>query len=185
MRLRAVMLIGLSLAAAGCSAPGRVATDDASLDREFIRTFGLPSDMPPPDSRDRPASGLARRSPWLFFARSSPSAPPAPKPPPPIPKPKVEPIPKAPAPGVSWQPNTYEWNGNSFIWLAGRWVPVPPGLVWQYGTWVMNEFGEWRWRTGGWAPPGAYPVIQQANAAVQDASGDLSAGSFPSDPVLP
>ncbi len=152
------LLVPMLCLLAGCSAPGRMPAGDASLDRDFIRRFGRPEDMPPPQRQalNEPADPLARRSPWIFFASRTEQAP-APKPPPPIPRPKVEPTPRAPARDVSWQPNTWEWNGKEFVWQSGRWTRVPPGLIWQHGLWTQNEFGEFLWRTGGWAPPGADP----------------------------
>ena len=157
MTPRAFILLGLCFAVAGCAAPGRVAVDDASLDRQFIERFGLPNQMPPQGATNRPAPALARSSPWRIFGRLGGDSQPAPKGPPPIPAPRVEPIPRAPARDVSWQPNTYEWNGKGFVWQPGRWVRVPPGLAWQYGTWTQNYFGDYVWRTGGWLPPGQQP----------------------------
>jgi hypothetical protein len=184
LQLRAFILFGLCLTVVSCSKPGRMAPDDASLDRGFIERFGLPGDLPPPGSSDRPASPFARSSPWLFFASSRPAAPVI-KPPPPIPKPRVEPIPRAPVRGVSWQPNTFEWNGKNFVWQPGRWVPVPPGLVWQYGSWTQTEFGEYVWRTGGWVPPGPPPVFQQATAFPAAPSTTFVPEADPTAPILP
>jgi hypothetical protein len=132
---------------AGCTAPLPRKPGDAALDRPFIERFGVPGDMPTVDGRPGPL--LAEHSPWLLFGRAAPAQP-RPKPPPPIPKPLIEPVPRPPAPGLSWQPNTWEWNGHTFVWQPGRFVAVPAGLHWEYGGWTYDRFGQLIWRTGGW-----------------------------------
>ena len=139
--------LGAALVLAGCNAPSRLPADSAALDRPFITRFGVPGDLPTEDGRPGPA--LATSSPWRLFARMKPSQP-VEKPAPPVPQPLIEPVPKAPKPGLAWQPNTWEWNGQTFVWQPGRFVSVPVGVHWEYGGWRHDEVGALVWRTGGW-----------------------------------
>jgi hypothetical protein len=150
----------LCAALAACNAAPRAPADSAALDKSFIAHFGVPGDMPTEDGR--PGPNLAETSPWRLFARRTPATPPQ-KPPPPVPAPLIEPVPRSPRPGLSWQPNTWEWNGQTFVWQAGRFVQVPPGLHWEYGGWRHDELGQLVWRTGGWLA-GPDPTTREAQS---------------------
>jgi hypothetical protein len=125
-----------------------------------------------------PQPSFAPRSPWKFFQNDT-SRVPVIKPPPPIPRARIEPIPRAPGPNLSWQPNHWEWNEQRFVWQPGRWVVVAPGLQWAYGTWVPSDIGGWLWRTGGWVPP---PPVPQMSASAKP-PGNIQPYSFPPSPL--
>ncbi|MBV8911976.1 MAG: YXWGXW repeat-containing protein [Acetobacteraceae bacterium] len=63
--------------------------------------------------------------------------------------PPVPPIPaeNVPAPPVSrttliWQPGHYDWTGQSYLWIGGRWVErAGHGALWQDGYWEQTPRG--------------------------------------------
>lgn len=58
----------------------------------------------------------------------------------------------APAPAMAFVAGHYQWNGASFNWQAGRWVPIPAGYIrWVNGRWEQNVHGFY-WINGYWVP---------------------------------
>ena len=56
----------------------------------------------------------------------------------------------APGPGYIWQDGYQQWNGNSYVWVAGRWVRPPHRHArWTAGRWVHNSHGYY-WQEGRW-----------------------------------
>lgn len=50
-----------------------------------------------------------------------------------------------------WQPGHWDWNGTSYVWAPGTWVPRDGhGTVWQPGYWAMGNVG-CAWVPGHWA----------------------------------
>ena len=77
-------------------------------------------------------------------------AQPGPPPYPNIPPLRHEVVPPPP-PGARmvWESGHWRWNGNGYVWIAGRYAPV--GRV--HGRWVH---GHWAWRGGAWAWEGSH-----------------------------
>jgi hypothetical protein len=48
----------------------------------------------------------------------------------------------APGPRHVWIPGYQKWNGNSYVWVAGRWM-IPPraGVVWVPPHWAPRRGG--------------------------------------------
>jgi hypothetical protein len=69
-------------------------------------------------------------------------------PPPPV---RVGVVGVAPGPGFVWIPGYQSWNGNGYVWVAGKWVRPPRvGVVWvqpryaHSGTTWLYHAGYWR-----------------------------------------
>lgn len=61
-----------------------------------------------------------------------------------VPKPPVSATP------LIWQPGHWEWTGNAYAWIQGRWVErAGHGTLWQDGFW-SNVNGVWTWIPGHW-----------------------------------
>jgi hypothetical protein len=71
--------------------------------------------------------------------------------PPPPPLAETVPLPPVSAEPLVWQPGHYDWNGSSYVWVAGTyvprdghgtlyqpgyWAPSPNGFVWVAAHWV-------------------------------------------------
>ncbi|MEM9069167.1 MAG: YXWGXW repeat-containing protein [Myxococcota bacterium] len=71
----------------------------------------------------------------------------APTAPPPAPR---ETPPPPPAPGLVWQPGFWQWNGQNFVWIAGRWALPQDNKEWQAPSWQVRGnvriFVPGRWR---------------------------------------
>jgi hypothetical protein len=57
----------------------------------------------------------------------------------------------APGPEFVWIDGYHRWNGNAYVWVAGRWERPPhPRAVWVRGHWDHSNRGyywvEGRWR---------------------------------------
>lgn len=67
------------------------------------------------------------------------------------PRNQVERRPVSPGRGYIWQPGYQNWNGNSHVWVGGRWEQPPRrGARWESHRWQKRR-GEWvlvegRWR---------------------------------------
>jgi len=48
----------------------------------------------------------------------------------------------APGPRYVWTPGYHRWNGDRYVWVAGRWV-IPPrrGVVWVPPHWAPRPGG--------------------------------------------
>jgi hypothetical protein len=67
-------------------------------------------------------------------------------PPPPI----RETILVSPGPGYFWVGGFHSWNGNSYVWVPGRWERIPGRRhAWAPGHWVHGRHG-WYWVEGHW-----------------------------------
>ena len=67
------------------------------------------------------------------------------------PRPIVERRPISPARGYVWVPGYHNWDGRSYVWVAGRWEQPPRARArWQKHHWVKQRGGwvlvEGRWR---------------------------------------
>lgn len=63
---------------------------------------------------------------------------------PPIPPIRAEQVPVPPHSSVVliWQPGHYDWNGDAYVWVAGRWVErAGHGTLWQDGYWDQTAQG--------------------------------------------
>ncbi|MDH2909439.1 MAG: BcpO-related WXXGXW repeat protein [Candidatus Eremiobacteraeota bacterium] len=58
--------------------------------------------------------------------------------------------PAPPAPNSMWIPGYWNWNGNAYNWVAGRWTYAPsPGLVWTPSYWQATPAG-YLYHSGYW-----------------------------------
>jgi hypothetical protein len=71
---------------------------------------------------------------------------------PPVPPPPMEVIPKPPvsAQPLLWQPGHWDWNGSSYAWLPGEYVPASGhAALFQTGYWQQTPTG-WVWVKAHW-----------------------------------
>lgn len=59
---------------------------------------------------------------------------------PPAPRHEVMPAPRA---GWVWAPGHYEWRGNEYVWLEGRWMRERVGYEYREPRWVQRGDGSW------------------------------------------
>jgi hypothetical protein len=71
---------------------------------------------------------------------------------PPAPVQEVVPAPRR---GYVWAPGYYDYRGNQYIWVQGRWMRERPGLAWREARWVERN-GEWHRVGGDWQRRGPY-----------------------------
>ncbi len=82
--------------------------------------------------------------------------------PPPTPR---EVRPEAPSPDHEWVPGYWRWNGERYLWSAGRWERPPrPGQHWVQPQW-MRHGGDWIFVPGLWSSP---EVPSEAPAPLPD-----------------
>ena len=66
------------------------------------------------------------------------------------PAPRSELIPPAPNERVVWDPGRWNWNGQAYFWISGRYVERPyQQAVWKPGHW-SEQSGAWVWDEGRW-----------------------------------
>lgn len=64
------------------------------------------------------------------------------------PPPQAEVKPPAPTVTAVWLDGHWQWNGNRYIWNAGRWETKPKG-TWVKGHWNKTARGH-KWVPGHW-----------------------------------
>ncbi len=72
--------------------------------------------------------------------------------PPAVPPIRAERIPLPPASNATqiWQPGHWDWEGQSFVWLEGEWVPrAGHGPLWQDGYW-RRDGSRFTWMPAHW-----------------------------------
>ena len=63
---------------------------------------------------------------------------------------------RVPLPPVSdraqaWRPGYYNWNGSSYVWHPGKWVPAAGhSTLWQDGYWRRVGQTDYQWVPPGW-----------------------------------
>jgi YXWGXW repeat-containing protein len=63
---------------------------------------------------------------------------------------RVEVIGVAPSPGLVWVAGYWEWGGDDYVWVPGRWMAPEPGhRSWERGNWRHHGRG-WYWAPGHW-----------------------------------
>ena len=56
----------------------------------------------------------------------------------------------APGPEFVWVPGYHRWEGERYVWVAGRWDRPPhPRAKWVAGRWRHDRNG-WFWVEGRW-----------------------------------
>jgi hypothetical protein len=66
------------------------------------------------------------------------------------PAPRVEVQPAAPDTRAVWDPGHWNWDGNQYVWISGRYIERPNvAMRWEPGRW-MSENGSWVWMDGRW-----------------------------------
>lgn len=56
----------------------------------------------------------------------------------------------APGPGYAWTDGYWDWRGNNWNWVQGRWVRPPHrSAVWVAPSW-RQEGRSWRFHRGYW-----------------------------------
>jgi hypothetical protein len=66
------------------------------------------------------------------------------------PDPRWETMGHAPAVGYVWVGGFWAWRNGEFLWMEGRWMPLPPGQrYWVPGRWVRTRRG-WYFIDGYW-----------------------------------
>jgi hypothetical protein len=88
----------------------------------------------------------------LLAGCATPAPTPAANPFPPVPPPMAETIPKPPvsAEPLLWQPGHWDWNGSSYAWQPGEYVPAAGhGALFQVGYWQLAPSG-WVWVKAHW-----------------------------------
>lgn len=73
---------------------------------------------------------------------------------PPVPVARTETIPLPPVSGTPqlWEPGHWEWAGNGYTWIDGKWIARDGhSTTWQNGYWARNPTsGTWTWQPGHW-----------------------------------
>jgi hypothetical protein len=82
------------------------------------------------------------------------------------PAPLIEPAP-APRAGFVWTPGHYEWRGDRYVWMNGRWIDERPGMQWQEAHWVQRTDGSW------YLVGGQYVPVDRVARADRDPYGDI------------
>ena len=73
----------------------------------------------------------------------------APTPPPAEPA-RDEPTDPAPVRAAVWTPGSWQWDGRTYVWIAGAWrLPPDPNHTWQRPTWSVSS-GRATFVPGGW-----------------------------------
>ena len=69
---------------------------------------------------------------------------------PPMPPPRVERMPPPPPGAYIWRPGHWRWDGRTYVWIPGAYVPRRPAYH-EYvpGSWVMRG-GRWVWVEPHW-----------------------------------
>lgn len=84
----------------------------------------------------------------LAGCAANPAAPGYPPVPAPLAEQRVLP-PVSPDPLI-WQPGHWDWDGNSYGWQGGVWVPrAGHGTLWQDGYWTLTG-GRYVWVPAHW-----------------------------------
>ncbi len=65
------------------------------------------------------------------------------------PAPQVEVVP-GPRRGYVWAPGHYEYRGNQYTWVQGRWMADRQGYAYAEPRWVQRGNGEWQRVGGNW-----------------------------------
>ena len=61
-----------------------------------------------------------------------------------------QPLPPVSPDPVVWQPGHWDWNGATYAWVPGMWVPrAGHGTLWQPGYWSQVN-GTYVWVPGHW-----------------------------------
>lgn len=69
---------------------------------------------------------------------------------PPPPQPDVQSLPPVSEVPLTWLPGHWDWNGTSYVWIPGAWVPrAGHGRLWQPGFWTIGGAG-CAWVPGHW-----------------------------------
>lgn len=90
------------------------------------------------------------------------------------PPPHHEVIP-APRHGLVWAPGHYDWRGNQYVWVSGRWLRDRPGYEYREPRWVQRGNGEWILVGNSWerrGPRGDRDRDGVANRYDRDRDGD-------------
>lgn len=71
------------------------------------------------------------------------------------PVPFDEEVSAAPGSGYVWVPGYWWWDGQQYLWIAGRWAyPPESGYIWVRSGWVL-EGDQYVFVHGRWTRPGA------------------------------
>src|SRR5947209_2454963 len=118
---RTALLVGIPLALSGCYVvPAYVTTSPPTA-------VVIPT-APPPAAAPAPVA-----PPAVVAAPPAvvPAAPPAAVvvaggacPPVPAFQPETTPLPPVSPEQLTWEPGHWDWNGSSYVWSPGRWVPL-------------------------------------------------------------
>jgi hypothetical protein len=57
---------------------------------------------------------------------------------------------RAPSPYHVWMPGYYEWRGNRYKWVRGRWMRPPRGRMMYVPGYWMPYHGGYMYRNGYW-----------------------------------
>jgi hypothetical protein len=90
---------------------------------------------------------------------------------PPAPQYEVVPAPRA---GQVWAAGHYEWRGDRYLWVPGRWITARSGYEWRDARWVQRANGQWYMVGGTWerGPHGDRDHDGIANRYDRDRDGD-------------
>ena len=89
---------------------------------------------------------------------------------PPAPQYEVVPAPRA---GYVWDNGHYEYRGNRYVWVQGRWLEARDGYQWEQRRWVQRG-NQWQLVGGDWqrGPYGDRDRDGIANRNDRDIDGD-------------
>jgi hypothetical protein len=77
--------------------------------------------------------------------------------------------------GYVWAPGHYEWRGNQYVWVRGRWLEARDGYEYREPRWVQRGNGQWVMVGNTWERRGPYGDRDRdgvANRYDRDRDGD-------------
>ena len=63
---------------------------------------------------------------------------------------RIEVQPTAPDMRAVWDPGHWNWTGDQYVWMPGRYIERPNvAMRWEPGRWMADN-GNWVWMDGHW-----------------------------------
>lgn len=133
---RYALLGGVPFALAGCYVtPAYVTTSPPAV----VTQTAPPAEAPEPAPVASPAVVAAAPVPAVVVPGALAACPPVP-----LTQPETAPLPPVSEQQLTWQPGHWDWNGSSYVWSPGRWVPLGGhGTRWQPGFWSFTGACVW------------------------------------------
>ncbi len=63
---------------------------------------------------------------------------------------EIMPLPPVSEQQLVWQPGAWEWNGSTYLWRAGQFVPKQGSTTWVPGSWAWDTAQRCVWVPAHW-----------------------------------